>query len=282
MDIRLWENGEITDLTDRDHVVVLDGDGRGQPVDENKPPAKDTVNLEDFGHVKDVNVKIVVPHERVGDVRVTLKHRDVEVVIVDQVCGDHVDFRCTTLDDEAELNFRDHCEDGLCHAYQPSNPLDAFDEMEAGGEWTLTIEDLESGHVGVFESWQLEVDVTASQEDDNMPDIDGDAIVWYSSGRVGILYDNGQERVRITADVSGTDQYPSIADGLIVREARVGNNPQIFSWRDGEVEQLTNDDYSNVCPSTDGQSIVWYTSNAPPEAQGVWPMDAGRRRAAHC
>jgi len=150
----------------KEEFAIKDGDGRCQAVDENEPPASDTIVIEHEGTVLGVNIHIVVPHERVGDVRITLEHGDVEVVVIDQVCGDFANFMDTTLDDEGELNFVEDCRDGFVGVYQPSNPLSEFDEMRAEGEWTIWIEDLEPGNIGVFENWQLEIRVLTDERDD--------------------------------------------------------------------------------------------------------------------
>lgn len=82
-DIALWSQGETTLLTDRDHSVMARGDGGDQRVEQGEPPAVSAVRVPDAGYVQDVNVGLVIPHERVGDVRVTLEHRGVRVVLVD-------------------------------------------------------------------------------------------------------------------------------------------------------------------------------------------------------
>lgn len=109
----------------------------------------------------------------------------------------------------------------MCRRYQPVNPLAAFDGTEAGGgDWTLTVEDMEGGHAGVFEEWTLELEVQASERDDLNPDICANEIVWSSQGQYGLLLDDGQSRRRITANTEGADSYPIVAHGMVVWEAR--------------------------------------------------------------
>ncbi|RJP35235.1 MAG: hypothetical protein C4547_09785, partial [Phycisphaerales bacterium] len=268
-DIALWEGGQITALTDVDYVAEAFGDG-GQQVVEFGQAAVDTVYVHSAGYVLDVNVYVVIPHQRVGDVRIWLEHRGTRVLLVDQVCGDTVDFQCTTLDDEGDSNFNDHCEPGMCRAYVPSNALSAFDGMTAGGDWTLTIEDMNDGNSGVFDSWSIEVLCQPTDRDDYTPNIGDGNVVWLSVERNGLVLFDGQTRRRVSAETPNYDEYPVVNDGLLAWESRLVNNAQIFMWDGDEVLQLTSGDYHSLRPATDGHAIVWYTSNAPPNETGIW------------
>ncbi len=268
-DIALWEGGQITELTDVDYVAEAFGSGEQQVVEFGQA-AVDTVYVQSAGYVLDVNVHVVIPHERVGDVRIWLEHRGTQVLLVDQVCGDTVDFQCTTLDDEGDSNFNDHCEAGMCRTYVPSNALSAFDGMAAGGDWTLTVEDMAEGNSGVFDSWRIEVLCQPTDRDDNAPDAGGGDVVWLSQEQNGLVLFDGESRRRISAEKPDYDDYPVIADGLLAWESRVANNAQVFMWTGDEVLQLTSRDYHSLRPATDGHAIVWYTSNAPPDETGIW------------
>lgn len=128
------------------------------PVDENLPPAEHTITIEHEADVLDVNVQIRVLHEQVGDLRIILSHLETSVVILDQICGEFSDFACTMLDDEADWIIEEHCENGFCATYHPSNHLSAFNGMPLAGDWTLTVEDLEPGNSGTFEEWFMRIE----------------------------------------------------------------------------------------------------------------------------
>jgi outer membrane protein assembly factor BamB len=171
--------------------VVVSIDGGNRRIDADTSPLVSQVALDLEGTVDDLNVGLRVPHERVGDLIAQLRAPNGQTSnIVQRVCGDHRDFDCLLLDDEAVRDFQNDCEDGFCDAYRPTVPLSAFDEWDANGTWTLYLLDVVDGAEGTFEEWSLELTLR-----DNVPldvilegvSIDRDGTIYAVTQR-GFLY----------------------------------------------------------------------------------------------
>lgn len=74
------------------------------------------------------------------------------------------------------------------------------------------------------------------------------------------------------------DQYPSVGNGWVVWQAGSADQ-EIWFWNDGALVQLTDNDYGDFRPETDGQTIVWYTQpDGAANAVMRWTPADGTRR----
>lgn len=112
--------------------------------------------------------------------------------------------------------------------------------------------------------------LTDNTVNDRHPDIGGFATVWRSEGY--LLYDDGIEQVQITQ--AATAEYPRVMDDWIVFEA---GSPykNVFLWNDGVLTKMTDNTHADIRPETDGQTIVWYTSNESFKESGIMRWTTG-------
>lgn len=119
--------------------------------------------------ITDLNVDLNADHMWPGDVQLTLEHAGISVVIYDRPGVPATQFGCDTddfniiLDDEGTGGpIETACSLTEPSAqsppnYTPANALDAFDGMDAVGEWTITSIDFFNGDNGTLLSWSLHV-----------------------------------------------------------------------------------------------------------------------------
>ncbi|MCH8851052.1 MAG: PQQ-binding-like beta-propeller repeat protein [Planctomycetes bacterium] len=104
-----------------------------------------------------------------------------------------------------------------------------------------------------------------NSDDERVPDVGGFGMVWRFK-TWWLVYDNGQEQIEITAGVDGIDEYPRVEDSFLVWEASTNGNSngtEIFYWDNGNLVQLTNNNYGDRRPETDGATVVWFAANGP-------------------
>lgn len=147
-------------------------------LNQNVPPVSHIITVPDDGSVVgDVDVGIQLTHSWPGDLRVRVEHLGTTVQLIVQP-GDPFDTPndmapgCSgsgyniVLDDEGTGGpIEDSCAGmgggmGPLQSppnYVPNELLSAFDGMPAGGDWTITAEDVDlfSGGEGTFENWSL-------------------------------------------------------------------------------------------------------------------------------
>ncbi len=160
--------------------------GREEPIDEGLPPVESRISVNDAGTARDVNVRLRLDHQRVGDLDISLMHENVRVQLVLQPCGNYRDFDCTRLDDEAPFHMGEQCQNGFCASYKPESPLRAYDGLKTGGSWELTIRDRATGNTGVFHEWTLELEVELGDPDDYLeapPIIGDDGTLYVKTGK---------------------------------------------------------------------------------------------------
>ncbi len=107
--------------------------------------------------IKDLNVfNITGDHAAIGDISFSLRSpANTEVTIMaQQTCSGSANFDLN-LDDEAANLIPCPPTDG--GAFQPSNPLSAFDNQTANGTWSFTVTDSLAGNSGTLSSWSLNV-----------------------------------------------------------------------------------------------------------------------------
>ncbi|HJQ82438.1 MAG TPA: lysyl oxidase family protein [Candidatus Binatia bacterium] len=103
-------------------------------------------------------VELEGTHTYVGDLRFRLwSPQGTTVTVMDRVCGGAPDFHLD-LADQATTTIPCPPTDGGLHL--PSNPLAAFTGQQAGGTWTLQVDDLASQDAGTLVGWRLEVCTT--------------------------------------------------------------------------------------------------------------------------
>ncbi len=111
------------------------GTGTGGPIPDNDESGlTSTINLSGTGAISGVNVAIDVTHTYVGDLLVTLSHGGTTATVHNRIGGGR---------------------DDIDKAY----PIDAFNGIDAAGEWTLSVVDAAGQDVGTLNSWGLEVHV---------------------------------------------------------------------------------------------------------------------------
>ncbi|MEM7331349.1 MAG: discoidin domain-containing protein [Chloroflexota bacterium] len=120
------------------------------------------------GPIYDVNVTVDMSHVWVGDLMFTVSSPSGESVrIMDQPGLPASSYGCSgdnisaTLDDAAALPIEDQCAGSaptISGTFSPNNPLSAFNNLDAGGSWTLTVDDeYPSADSGTLNSWSIEI-----------------------------------------------------------------------------------------------------------------------------
>ncbi len=119
--------------------------------------------------------------------------------------------------------------------------------------------------------------MTDNTDDDLDPDIGGFGMVWRVQTWY-LMYDNGEERIQITAGEGTVDEQARVMDDWVVWRA----GAELYLWDNGVTTQLTDNTYNDTGPETDGQTIVWHQRNGPngensdimrwTPAQGIMPL----------
>lgn len=117
-----------------------------------------TFTMPSSATVVDVNLRIDVNHDRIGDMRIALRHGGREATVVDRCGGDGDDFANTLFDDQAITPICDG-EPPFFGAYRPHQSLSVFDGMDMQGEWTLYLRDTAPGVSGSLVGWTLHLPV---------------------------------------------------------------------------------------------------------------------------
>jgi Zn-dependent metalloprotease len=128
----------------------------------------DSINLSPGATIADLDLSLLVTHTWVGDLVVTLTHEDTgtSVILMDRAGAPGLgEFGCdrnnlqVLFDDAALAPIEDECTTGnptMDGSFIPNNPLSAFDGLNLGGEWTLTVEDQANGDSGTLDLWCLQ------------------------------------------------------------------------------------------------------------------------------
>ena len=127
------------------------------------------------GTITDVDVRVNVRHNTVGELALRLEHGGQIVELVVNHGGTGSDFAGTVFDDEAEEVITDGSAP-FFGSYAPVGLLSTYDGMDAGGIWKLAVVDTQAetpAELGVLIQWELMIrtQVAATAEDCN-----GDAI----------------------------------------------------------------------------------------------------------
>ncbi len=150
----------------------------------------DTVTVDSGGLLTDLDVRLIVPHTKVGDLKFTLEHAGgASVTIIDRpgepvsdngCSGDNYD---VTVDDEgSDGDIENQCDNTNTSAIHgnrrggdpPGSVLSAFDGEDFSGDWTLTVTDLAPGDSGALNLWCLIASVEPLSDDDIDSTLDED------------------------------------------------------------------------------------------------------------
>ena len=122
------------------------------------PPDSIVVNIPNAYEVVDVNVRLdTVIHTWDGDLLFKLSHLGVQNVgFVNSVGGSGDNFIQCKLDDSASTPIASGTPP-FTGTWQPSTPLNAFNNISVNGSWRLNITDQASGDSGFLRAWCLQV-----------------------------------------------------------------------------------------------------------------------------
>lgn len=135
--------------------------------------ASDCVIIEDARTINDLNVSLNITHTWVGDLVVTLTHRNTgrTATLLERPGTQFGPLGCpradidATLDDEAALPVDSACDPGtptISGTLRPHEPLTRFDGETLSGVWSLHVIDEAPGDVGSLNSWSLVVNAPGS------------------------------------------------------------------------------------------------------------------------
>jgi subtilisin-like proprotein convertase family protein len=102
----------------------------------------------------DLDVTINITHPVVGNLVVTLSYGHYDVLLTSRHGGGGDNYTDTRFNDGAT----DHIRDGsapFTGQFRPEQSLNAFDDLDPGGVWTLTVTDAVTNGVGTLNSWGL-------------------------------------------------------------------------------------------------------------------------------
>ncbi len=150
--------------------------------DNNPTGITSVINVPFPGNINDVNVNLHINHTWQGDIIATLEHNGTAVTLINNSGGVSVNCAPTAfgysannfgtagnplvLDDSATVSI--DCYDGpttnigignYAGPAMPNQPLAAFNGMNAGGEWTLTVSDPLVQELGTLISWSLDINI---------------------------------------------------------------------------------------------------------------------------
>jgi hypothetical protein len=131
--------------------------------DSNSAGISHTITVPDSFNVGDINVDLGITHTWIGDLYIDVEHNGVTQRIWDR--------RCSSTDN-IQATADDFGEETLCSAigagpidsvfYAPEvaglGPLSVFNDMDAFGDWTITVSDNAFLDTGTLDQWSLHID----------------------------------------------------------------------------------------------------------------------------
>ncbi|RMD74349.1 MAG: hypothetical protein D6818_03330, partial [Bacteroidetes bacterium] len=140
--------------------------------------AVSTIDIPAGGVITDVNVvNLDISHTWVNDLTVVLTSpMGTSVTLFQKVCGQENNVQLD-FDDEGSPYGNIPCPPVDGNAYQPYEPLSAFDGQPSTGTWILTVIDDYPQDGGSLNGWGLEITWTAYEICNNGQDDDGDGLV---------------------------------------------------------------------------------------------------------
>ncbi|HRQ39383.1 MAG TPA: choice-of-anchor B family protein [Chloroflexota bacterium] len=136
--------------------------------DNNPTGASHTINIPTSANILDVDIYINATHTWVGDLRFVVNHNATNATIIDRPGVPASTFGCSG--DNYDVTINDEGPDGnietQCAASAPAifgdrvggdppntSLLAAYDGMDIGGDWTITVSDLAGGDTGTLVEW---------------------------------------------------------------------------------------------------------------------------------
>jgi subtilisin-like proprotein convertase family protein len=120
-----------------------------------------TITVAASGRVIDINALLDISHTWDGDLVLTLSHAGTTVLLSNRNGGSGgADYAGTLFDDSAYTAINA----GYAYApytgsFSPEQALSAFNDQDIGGDWTLTVTDMEAGDSGTINQWSLAAQV---------------------------------------------------------------------------------------------------------------------------
>jgi len=139
--------------TNTNALTIADGTGTSGPV--LGPTASNNISVPDTFLITDVNVNVNVTHTYVNDLYIAINHPDAtQVWLWYDMCGSQDNFNITFNDGSPSVTCVGNNTTG---SYSPSEPLSAFNNKPANGNWSILAADGWAGDVGQINSWSVEV-----------------------------------------------------------------------------------------------------------------------------
>lgn len=141
----------------------------GLAIPDNDPTGtSSSIVIADAAIIGDLNVRVTVSHNNVGDLRLRLTHVQTGTSsrLIDQPSGGSctADNITAWFDDEAERSAQNECAAGssaVDGSVKPVESLTGFDGQQIAGTWRLDVADLASQHTGQLVDWCLIVNSPA-------------------------------------------------------------------------------------------------------------------------
>ncbi|WP_345006278.1 reprolysin-like metallopeptidase [Snuella lapsa] len=141
------------------NVSIPDGIGENQT----GPSVSNTINVPSSGIISNIKVNVDISHSYIGDLTVTLTHPNntTTVKLWDRNCNED------PSNEDFDIVFEDGangvmCNDPTTGTFSPAMSLNAFNDLDSEGDWTLTINDNYIGDTGTLNDWYLEFCTTTT------------------------------------------------------------------------------------------------------------------------
>lgn len=116
-----------------------------------------TITINQSLNIKDLNVLVNISHTADSDLIISLKSPTGQVCYLSNRRGAWGDNFTNTIFDDAALSAISSGAAPFNGTFRPDSLLSVFNDKNAKGVWTLTIEDKASGDVGKLNSWKLNI-----------------------------------------------------------------------------------------------------------------------------
>ncbi len=133
------------------NIPIIDGSG-GNP---GTPIAQHTINIPGSQVIQSVTVHVNLTHTFISDLIIRIIHPNgtTFVDVWETDCFGEINLN-VTFDDTASTIV---CDSPTVGTYQPTNPLSAFNGLNAQGDWTILVADFFSGDTGLIKDWSITV-----------------------------------------------------------------------------------------------------------------------------
>ncbi len=168
-----------------------------QSIPDNNPAGlSDTIQVSDARILADLNVYLKVDHSFVGDLKVSLSHKNSgrNITIFDRPgypgsgCAEN-NIRAI-FDDEMSWHVETKCASypaAISGSYESDGVLSTFDGLSMIGDWTLNISDLATNDKGVLKEWCLAAQISENPPPPTppppTPDLPIQAIIYGVTGK---------------------------------------------------------------------------------------------------